>query len=63
MELPKRIMLPCGNAAILDPKAGVYTCNYCNEIIGSNKEPSDCKRKREEAEPFKNDYWMDINGE
>ena len=61
MELPRRLILPCGNAAMLDDRENVYRCNFCNYIIGSSEEPSDCKRKREEAEPIKNDYWMDIN--
>jgi hypothetical protein len=30
-------------------------------MIGSNGEPELCKTKREQAEPFKNDYWMNIN--
>jgi hypothetical protein len=64
MDLPKRIILPCGNAAILlNDKVAQYTCNYCDEIVGSNAEPEACKKKRENAEPFKNDYWMDINAE
>lgn len=63
MELPNRIILPCGNAALLDARNNVYICNYCNEIIGSASEPELCKKKREDAEPYKNDYWMDINGE
>ncbi len=62
MQLAQRIILPCGNTAILDSKDNTYRCNYCTNVIGSSDEPSDCKRKREEAEPFKNDYWMDING-
>jgi hypothetical protein len=61
MELPRRLILPCGNAAIRDDQEKAYRCNYCNFIIGSSEEPSECKRKREEAEPIKNDYWMDIN--
>ncbi len=61
MELPKRIILPCGNAAVLDDRTNTYFCNFCYEIVGSNTEPSGCKAKREQAEPFKNDYWMNIN--
>lgn len=30
-------------------------------MIGSTDEPEACKRKREEAQPLKNDYWMNIN--
>lgn len=63
MELPRRIILPCGNAAVLDERENNYRCNFCNEIIGSADEPSNCKTKREQAEPFKNDYWMNINDE
>ncbi len=63
MELPKRIILPCGNSAVLNERENNYTCNYCQYIIGSTDEPSDCKRKREESEPYKNDYWMNINDE
>ena len=61
MELPKRIILPCGNAAVLDERENNYRCNFCYEIIGSSDEPENCKKKREESEPYKNDYWMDIN--
>lgn len=61
MELPRRIILPCGNAAVLDEREQIYRCNYCTYVIGSNEEPEACKVKREQAEPFKNDYWMDIN--
>ena len=62
MDLPKRIILPCGNSAVLlNDKIAEYTCNYCNEIVGSATEPGLCKKKREEAEPIKNDYWMNIN--
>lgn len=63
MELPKRIILPCGNAAVLSERENAYRCNYCYEMIGSNDEPSNCKTQREQAEPFKNDYWMNINDE
>ena len=63
MELTKRIILPCGNTAILDERANNYRCNFCHYIIGSSDEPEACKRKREDAEPFKNDYWMDINND
>lgn len=61
MDLQKRIILPCGNAAELDSRTREYTCNYCRNVIGSKDEPSHCKTKREEAQPYKNDYWMDIN--
>ena len=61
MELPRRLILPCGNAALLNPGENNYTCNYCNNVVGSTDEPSACKQKREQAEPIKNDYWMDIN--
>jgi hypothetical protein len=63
MELPRRIILACGNAAILDERENVYRCNFCYEIIGSADEPPNCKTKREQAEPFKNDYWMDIDND
>ena len=63
MELPRRIILPCGNAAILDERNNNYRCNFCYEVIGSEDEPLNCKTKREQAEPFKNDYWMNINDE
>jgi hypothetical protein len=61
MELPKRIILPCGNAAVLNERESNYVCNFCYELIGSDSEPIDCKTKREQSEPFKNDYWMNIN--
>jgi hypothetical protein len=61
MELPRRMILPCGNTAILNDQENVYYCNYCNYIIGSKEEPEACKRKRDDAEPIKNDYWMNIN--
>ena len=61
MELPRRIILPCGNAAVLDDRDNTYYCNFCNYTVGSKDEPLDCKTKREQAEPYKNDYWMDIN--
>jgi hypothetical protein len=61
MELPKKLILPCGNTALLHDRENQYYCNYCHFVIGSTEEPSDCKRKREEAEPIKNDYWMNIN--
>jgi len=32
-------------------------------MIGSSDEPEACKRKRDDAQPFKNDYWMDINND
>lgn len=61
MQLPNKIILPCGNAALLNEKENRYYCNYCNNMIGSTDEPEACKRKREEAQPLKNDYWMNIN--
>jgi hypothetical protein len=61
MELPRRLILPCGNTAVLHEIENRYYCNFCNYIIGSSDEPEACKRKREDAEPFKNDYWMNIN--
>lgn len=62
MELPKRIILPCGNAALLNSKENQYYCNYCNFVIGSADEPTECRRKREEAtRPINKDYWMNIN--
>jgi len=63
MRLPSKLILPCGNTALLHDIEQVYYCNYCDHIIGSIDEPSECKRKREEAEPIKNDYWMNINDE
>ena len=32
-------------------------------VVGSTDEPEACRRKREEAQPYKNDYWMNINDE
>lgn len=63
MELPKRIILPCGNAALLNERENQYYCNYCNYVIGSKEEPTECRRKREEAtRPINtNDYWMNID--
>lgn len=61
MELPKRLILPCGNTALLHDRENRYYCNFCYEVIGSADEPTNCKTKREQAEPFKNDYWMNIN--
>lgn len=58
---PSRVILPCGNAAVVEPNGYTYRCNYCYEIVGSAEEPLECKQKREQAEPFKNDYWMNIN--
>jgi hypothetical protein len=63
MELPKKLILPCGNTALLHDRENLYYCNYCQFVVGSSEEPSDCKRKREEAEPIKNDYWMNIHDE
>lgn len=63
MDLPKRIMLPCGNAAELDQRTSEYYCNFCWKVVGSKDESEECKRKREEAQQFKNDYWMDINND
>ena len=56
-------MLPCGNTAELNAMTKEYYCNYCWKVIGSNDENEKCKRQREEAEPFKNDYWMDISND
>ncbi len=61
MELPNKIILPCGNTALFDKINNHYMCNYCWMVIGSNDEPEPCKRKRDEAQPYKNDYWMNIN--
>ena len=61
MDLPNRIILACGNTAILNDRENRYYCNYCNYMIGSSDEPEACKRKRDDVQPFKNDYWMDIN--
>lgn len=63
MELTNKIILPCGNTALLDQRSNQYTCNYCWMVVGSTDEPDACKRKREEAQPYKNDYWMNINDE
>jgi hypothetical protein len=63
MELPKKLILPCGNTALLHERENQYYCNYCQFVVGSSEEPSACKRKREEAEPIKNDYWMNIHDE
>ena len=64
MDLPKRLQLPCGNVAeLLDKNKALYFCNYCRTIVGSNEEPEQCKRMREDAEPIKNDYWMDIEND
>ena len=60
-ELPKKIILPCGNVGILNDKTQEYYCNYCYTVIGSKEEPEPCKRKREDTQPYKNDYWMNIN--
>ena len=38
-----------------------YICNYCHSVVGSADEPPNCKAMREKAEPYKNDYWMNIN--
>lgn len=54
-----RIALPCGHNAELWNEQ--WICDHCNIQIGSVDEPADCKEKRENAEPYKNDYWMDIN--
>lgn len=62
--IPQRIILACGNAAVLDDKnSPIYRCNYCNQIVGSKDEPEACKKKRSEAEPVKPDYWMDIEND
>ena len=58
---PSKIILPCGNAGIYFDREKVYICNYCNSVIGSEDEPTNCKNMREKAEPYKNDYWMNIN--
>ena len=59
---PNKIILPCGNAAELHPNiSATYICNYCHNVVGSSDEPTACKAKREKAEPFKNDYWMNIH--
>ena len=63
MELPKKLILPCGNTALLHERENQYYCNYCQFVVGSSEEPLACKRKREEAEPIKNDYWMNIHDE
>lgn len=63
MELPNKIILPCGNVGILDKTTNTYLCNYCWYVVGSKDEPSDCRKKREDTEPYKNDYWMNINDE
>lgn len=56
-----RILLACGNNA--ENFNGRWICEHCNAQIGTTDEPANCKEMREEAEPFKNDYWMDINYE
>lgn len=61
INLPERMILPCGNAGVLNPDKYSYTCNYCHQVIGSPDEPTTCKQKREGTEPYKNDYWMNIN--
>lgn len=63
MDLPSKIMLPCGNAAILNDRENNYYCNYCNYVVGTKEEPIECRVKRESVERYKNDYWMNINDE
>lgn len=54
----KTLQLACGKYAELNDDGMSYTCHHCRAIIGSKDEPSDCKSKREKAEPLKGDWWM-----
>lgn len=54
----KQMTLPCGKVAELNDDGMTYTCRHCRAIIGSADEPSDCKTKREKAEPVKGDWWL-----
>lgn len=62
-KLPNKMFLPCGNIATLNPDKYSYTCDYCRNVVGSTDEPISCKQKREDTQPYKNDYWMNINDE
>jgi hypothetical protein len=53
----KSMQLPCGKIADLNDDLS-YSCRHCRAVIGSTDEPSDCKSKREKAEPLKGDWWM-----
>lgn len=54
--------LPCGKTAVLNQDKVSYTCTHCNEIIGSAKEPPDCRKQREESPPKGKDWWL-IDGD
>jgi hypothetical protein len=61
MQAESKIILPCGNMGVLYTGSKEYICNYCHSVVGSADEPPNCKAMREKAEPYKNDYWMNIN--
>lgn len=56
-----KIYMPCGHYAVEQEDGKTYLCDYCHEQPGGPNEPLECKEKREKQEPFKNDYWMNIN--
>lgn len=54
----QKMQLPCGKIAALNKDGATYTCLHCKNVVGSKDEPTDCKTKREKAEPLKGDWWM-----